>query len=62
MGQYSKVPCNNGAYIDIFPLDGYDGSAACKYDVKRLRFRNIIEVNNYHRSSAGNHKLVREAI
>ena len=51
--------CNNGIYIDIFPLDGFVDNKECHSYIQRHKFMNQLGMNNYRWKSAKNQKLKR---
>lgn len=54
-----RKQCNNGIFIDVFPLDGYEDVISCKSFIYKSKIQSKFAWNSFHYRTAKNNKMLR---
>lgn len=54
-----KLKCNNGIFIDIFPLDYYSDDFKHNFFIKKAKIKSLVAWNKIHYKYAENNRLIR---
>lgn len=56
------LKCNNGIFIDIFPLDNFEKNLNCKWFVEKSRIQSAVAWNKYHYKNMKEKSILRKVM